>query len=549
MSHSQLSFKGAHQASPFSLSEQGFVRFGQGENCDYELLGQGVDPLHFQIQQKGKHHLLTDLHSQSGTYVNGQRVSTHTLAEGDEISLGSITLVYTSGSSQHPSPTSLARSRPSQTIDSVSLAQTHSPSGNHRKLSSSERILLARPCSNRIDIQGILKKSGTTQTLITNLQKTLDTLYTISNLILGGKSPEELFDRVMQIIDDFLKPERMYLVLWNIQNKDSEPRIVRSKGHKDKAFQANSLPHPAAGPSLSIIKEALLNASALICENATLDPRFIDSSSVHTSGIRSVICVPIHSSDNCFGALYLDQLNSKESFNEYQLELLTVLGKQLGLAYERSSAHKEREKLFYSCVRALVTSIEAKDAYTYGHSERVAAFSITLAKKLGVSGNDLDTVRLGALLHDIGKIGVPEHILTKPARLTKEETEVIRCHPARGSEILRHIKDIPEVLAAVHSHHEMWNGSGYPDQLRGDQIPLTAQIVAIADAFDAMTSNRCYRKNFDVEQAIAEFRRCSGEQFSPLVCTAMEELLRDGSILPCDELFKQGIDISKSVYE
>ncbi|MCA8911073.1 MAG: HD-GYP domain-containing protein, partial [Planctomycetes bacterium] len=204
--------------------------------------------------------------------------------------------------------------------------------------------------------------------------------------------------------------------------------------------------------------------------------------------------------------------------------------------------------LFYSCVRALVSSIEAKDQYTHGHSERVTAFAVTLAEEMALDAETLDNVRLGALLHDVGKIGVAEKILTKPSRLTPDEVKVIRQHPVRGGEILSHIGNIPGVIAAVKHHHEMYNGLGYPDGLVGEEIPQTARIVALADAFDAMTSNRSYRRNFDVDEAIAEFTRCSGDQFDPEVCEVMIKLLRDGRIIPCNELFAKGIDISKSIY-
>jgi len=248
------------------------------------------------------------------------------------------------------------------------------------------------------------------------------------------------------------------------------------------------------------------------------------------------------------GAIYLDNVDSDAPFAQHQLELLAAIGRQAGLAVQRARLFEDMEGLFYSCVRTLVSSIEAKDQYTHGHSERVTAFAVTIAEEMGLDAETMDNVRLGALLHDVGKIGVAEKILTKPSRLTPEEVKIIRQHPVRGAEILSHIRNIPGVVAAARHHHEMYNGLGYPDGLAGQEIPQTARVVALADAFDAMTSNRSYRRNFDVGEAVSEFTRCSGDQFDPEVCEVMIRLLKDGRIIPCNELFAKGIDVSKSIY-
>jgi HD-GYP domain-containing protein (c-di-GMP phosphodiesterase class II) len=163
----------------------------------------------------------------------------------------------------------------------------------------------------------------------------------------------------------------------------------------------------------------------------------------------------------------------------------------------------------------LVEAIEWKDLYTHGHVRRVASFAVMIGKELGLSTVDLRNLALGAQLHDVGKISVPDNILSKPAKLTSEEFEVIKQHADRGWEIARTVKALEPAAEAIRLHHERWDGTGYPVGLAGEQIPLHARIVAVADAYDAMTSGRVYQQAVGDEQAFAELRRCKGTHFDP----------------------------------
>lgn len=179
-------------------------------------------------------------------------------------------------------------------------------------------------------------------------------------------------------------------------------------------------------------------------------------------------------------------------------------------------------------VFTLVETLEAKDVYTRGHSERVAKYSVLLAKSLGLNPTDVSTIRRGALLHDIGKVGVKESILNKEARLTSEELAHIRTHPARGYEICKRLKSFKNVLPIIRSHHERVDGQGHPDGLTGDQIPLSARICAITDAFDAMTSNRPYRKGISPLKAADIFEReMHSGQWDPEILQTFVRLIRE----------------------
>ena len=172
---------------------------------------------------------------------------------------------------------------------------------------------------------------------------------------------------------------------------------------------------------------------------------------------------------------------------------------------------------------ALAAAVEAKDTYTAGHATRVTAYALSIAEEVG--GIDVLRFRLAGDLHDVGKIGVPDVVLNKPGRLTDEEMEQVRRHPETGARILEPLIDDALVLGVVRWHHERWDGLGYPDRLSGEEIPLPARVLAVADTLDAMTSHRAYRSGVPWDAALAEIRRCAGTQFDPAVVEAFERAL------------------------
>jgi len=179
-----------------------------------------------------------------------------------------------------------------------------------------------------------------------------------------------------------------------------------------------------------------------------------------------------------------------------------------------------------SIIYALAATVDAKDSYTYGHSRKVSEYAVAVAEKLNMSQEKLSTVRAASLLHDIGKVGVPDSILNKKEPLTDEEWKPIKSHPKLGVEILRHVIDLANCLPAILHHHEHYDGRGYPSGLKGDQIPLEARILTVADSYDAMTSPRPYREQLPMEEAINELKRCAGTQFDPEIVDIFCELIQ-----------------------
>ena len=193
---------------------------------------------------------------------------------------------------------------------------------------------------------------------------------------------------------------------------------------------------------------------------------------------------------------------------------------------------EENRQLFIGTVKALAAAIDGKDPYTRGHSERVSRFSMAMAQRLGLSDDEVEKIRISALLHDVGKIAIDDKILKKPAALTDEEYEIMKGHPQKGYKIMSQIPAMKEFLPGMYMHHEMVNGMGYPQGLKGDEIPLMGKIVAVADTFDAMTTDRPYQKAMKFEDALARIESFVGTRYDPAVVAALSEACREGQIRP-----------------
>jgi putative nucleotidyltransferase with HDIG domain len=195
-------------------------------------------------------------------------------------------------------------------------------------------------------------------------------------------------------------------------------------------------------------------------------------------------------------------------------------------------AARENHELFINSIRALAAAIDAKDPYTRGHSERVARYSSLVAKEMGLPSEDVRRVRLSALLHDVGKIGIDDRIIRKPTALTEEEFEIMKSHPVKGAAIMDAIPELHDVIPGMKHHHERWEGGGYPDGLAGEEIPLQARIVSVADTFDAMTTTRPYQRAMDLRFVFQRLRDLAGNRFDPKVVDALIRSYDKGELVP-----------------
>lgn len=281
----------------------------------------------------------------------------------------------------------------------------------------------------------------------------------------------------------------------------------------------------------SIAGYVAMSGESLIINDVEKDPRYFKKASEKTAfRTRSMVCIPLCAKGKTIGVLQaLNKLpmdpprpsrHAWPDFYEEDLRLLQTLGHQVAIAIENSKLYTELKQSFYDTVEALAEAIEKKDRYTGGHTKRVVLYSMCIAKYLDLTPEELERVRLGALLHDVGKIGIEDKILKKDAPLDNEEWKVMQTHPEQGFDIMSRVDGLRDVVAGMRYHHERWDGKGYPLGLKGEEIPLIARVIAVADAYDAMVSTRPYRKGLDSKIAYDEIVKHRGTQFDPRVVDA-----------------------------
>ena len=258
---------------------------------------------------------------------------------------------------------------------------------------------------------------------------------------------------------------------------------------------------------------------------------------------RAVLCVPITLRGKPLGVVFLANYKAGHQFSADHRNLVTELATQAAVAIDNARLFEDREQVIISALEALANAVDARDPYTAGHSQRVTDYALKIARQMNYaegSSQSFDRLKRGAQLHDIGKIGVPDAVLQKPGKLTEEEFAKMKAHTTIGFDILSGLKMLTDELVIVRSHHERYDGKGYPDRKRGDDVPLFAWIVSAADAIDAMTSDRPYRKGMSLEVAIEEVRRGSGTHFHPDVAEAVLDAVAAGrlELIPQESLYK-----------
>jgi HD-GYP domain-containing protein (c-di-GMP phosphodiesterase class II) len=258
---------------------------------------------------------------------------------------------------------------------------------------------------------------------------------------------------------------------------------------------------------------------------------------------RAILTVPLLVRGATIGVLQLLNPVERDRFTDEDLRRMTLFAGVLAPPIQNARLYQAQERQFLKMVTALAETLDKKDPYTGGHVRRVVSYSMLLGAELGLGRGQLKELWLAATLHDIGKIGIPDRILGKPAPLDSDEVEVMKRHTVFGAEIVSHLAN-PSVLVGVRNHHERVDGRGYPDGLRDDELPLVARIIAVADTFDAMTTSRPYRAGLPREKAAAEIIGSAGTQLCPTVVAAFQALFESGRFgLAASE------EILRSIYE
>lgn len=343
---------------------------------------------------------------------------------------------------------------------------------------------------------------------IENRFKHLEALIDLTALINSSLQIEEIKKRAINSAVELTGSEAGSLLF--VDNNTGELFFDVASGEKGEVVKTVRL---AKGQGIAgWVAE---NHLPIIIENAQSDYRFFRTAD-EISGFKTMnmVCVPVETKDRLLGVLQV--INKRDGmFNSRDMMVMVAFSQQVAISVENAKLHEELKATFYDTIQAFAETIEMRDPYTGGHTRRVMEYSLGIGKRMGLPAGEIERLKLSAILHDIGKIGVPDDVLLKPGKLTDKELRSMMRHAEIGPEVLSRIRKLKEILPGIRHHHERYDGAGYPSGLKGDDIPIIARIIAVADSFDAMTSDRPYRKGLSVETAVEELRKNSGTQFDP----------------------------------
>jgi putative nucleotidyltransferase with HDIG domain len=272
--------------------------------------------------------------------------------------------------------------------------------------------------------------------------------------------------------------------------------------------------------SQTLTERSFDRGESLLCRDVSADADLLNARSIRHGGMASVICALLRSPRKRLGVMQLDRGPFQDAFEEDSFYLADAIAASVSMAIESAQLVEQQRMQFVETVSSLARAVELRDQYTGDHTLRVTDYALLLAEALGLPAAQRYELQIGTPLHDIGKIGIDDAILRKTGPLTRDEFEVMKQHTIKGAAILGSIASLNPMIPIIRHHHERWDGSGYPDCLAEDRIALTARIVAVADAFDAMTSDRPYRKAMSAEKAFEELQRQAGRHFDPVCVQA-----------------------------
>lgn len=473
--------------------------------CDIQIEDQAVSRRHCIVEAAPDSLLVVDLQSANGTFVNEEAIDRARLGPGDRLRVGDTVLECRPSAAEEPRGDTVYLSKDDSAIESVIRKRIEPAQFEWLSSISAPTPELA---------------------LLQRAQRHLAALHRVSEVLAGARDARAVSDSVLRAVLEVTGADRGALL--TRQTKDGQDSIDLAAS-RIKGTAAGGEPFAV---SRTIVSDVIGKGVSTFAHDAAADARFKEGQSIIGQRIRSVMCVPLRTTDEILGALYVDSLSGAGKFNEADLELLAAVGNQAGVALHRVRLLGDLERLLLDTIRAIAATVDAKDGYTHRHSERVAAITRRLAEELGEGDEAQEHAELAALLHDVGKIAVPDSILNKPTRLEPAEFDQMKQHVVHGARILANIQSsaFTAILPGVKHHHERWDGTGYPDGLAGEAIPFLGRLIGVADFVDALTSARAYRKAFGVDEAMAMIRKAAGTHFDPRIVAAVVALHERGEL-------------------
>lgn len=478
------------------------LTIGRDPHNRIRLEHTAISRFHCVISSEGGEYVVEDLDSTNGTFLNGRRVSRGRIGPGDELIIANVGM--------------LLEARPADIHPGVSpLDMSVSVDLRHRE---DNHLTLSRPAEPSDDGDILDSLAGDNNGA---RSRVLEVLVRADRALRDIEDFRGLLANLLDLTMETVPATRGYIFL-----------LQRDTGNLVPYVRRPDTPRGGDGEvvvSQTIVQTAVRRRTAIISADALVDERFTHSQSVVESTVRSAMCAPLVKGGRVLGIVYVDSPRA-EAFSADDLALFSAMALKAGVAVDNARLYDDLRSLFYNTVETLVRTIQAKDPYTSGHSTRVSRYAALIAEKLELSTKEQHQVYLAAMLHDIGKIGIPDDLLNHPGKLSDEEMDRVRSHVQLGVSMLEMLGEMHPIVPLIRHHHEAWDGSGYPDGLQGEEIPLISRIIAVADMYDAMTSDRPYRGRRTHREAVDEIRRVAGVKIDPRVARAMLDVL--GELAP-----------------
>jgi len=359
--------------------------------------------------------------------------------------------------------------------------------------------------------------------------KELTSISEITQAVSASLDLQTVLDTIVRTINDVMGFRYCSIKLLDVKSNTLLVRVASGLGDQYTNRQPTSV-----GKGISGL--AVKNREPIIIENIDADERVEQGHVIQALGIRSMVSFPLITKNSVMGVLNIYS-EEEHTFTEDEMRMLAILAIQAASAIENARLFDDLRESYLNTIQALSMTIDAKDPYTHGHSKRVSDISVLVGNEMGMDNGQLELLKYAGDLHDIGKIGISEAIIAKEGKLTVDEYEIVKTHPLVGETIIEPVPFLNEIKEVIRHHHERFDGFGYPDGLKEYEIPLMSRIILIADAYDAMTSDRPYRRALTHDAALIEIDKHSGTQFDPEVATAFMRVF--GNKEKAQEVIKQ----------
>ncbi len=469
---------------------------GRDATCDIIISDRKSSRVHAEVVREGAAYIFYDKGSRNGSLINNVPVSRQPLDFGDQIKIGDTTIKVV-----EKEPTKNIHWQHGDPLFTVEIPLD--------KLTTQvEQVVRAPEKISKEHLEIATKRQLEAAKLIKNLE----TLYEVGKVINLIQTVDELLEQIAEVLLEVFRDVQRVCILFEDKEKEFEPKLIKTR--VDVPFEPFQI-------SRSVVNKAATEEMCVLAKDASHDARFAASESIMAMNLRSVMCAPLVNKGTVLGVIYLDNREKPDCFDENDLALLSALANQSAVAVDNSRLYEDVQRAYHEVILALMNTVEAKDPYTRGHSQRTSRYAFGIAREMGLSEKECQQIKTAAELHDIGKIGVKDLIIGKDSPLSTLEYNSIQAHVLTGEDIIKPIEYLRFAFPMIRHHHEDYDGSGYPDGLRGDDIPLGARVIRIADAFDAMTTQRPYNEPLTFMKAFEECKAHRGKQFDPNVVDAL----------------------------